>query len=218
MTGSALSPNIPQQAGGGLLNQPGTPKISNNAIGGFQLTIFLENLESAFFQEGLMNYTQWSSGDQTAGVTPSSPDTMPSSDSTAGEVPNPTTFETKISPDWAFNLALDFINPKTCSNLPEFLLSIPIYPDLGIFGYGVPSSATPNGPGKLIFKMGQPNMLPQGWNQGQLYMAWVNQKIVPAYTPVTVQGSELHADVQPGMFGIAYAALTNQNTATNADD
>ena len=68
MTGSALSPNITQQAGGGLLNQPGTPKISNNAIGGFQLTIFLENLESAFFQEGLMNYTQWSSGDQTAGV------------------------------------------------------------------------------------------------------------------------------------------------------
>jgi len=137
---------------------------------------------------------------------------------TAGEVPNPTTFETKISAVWAFNLALDFIIPNTCSNLPQFFSSIPIFPDLGIIGYGAPSFANPTAPGKLIFQVGQPNMLPQGWNSGKLYMAWVNQANTPAYTPVTVQGTELHADVQPGMFGIAYAALTNQNTATNIDD
>lgn len=137
---------------------------------------------------------------------------------TANEIPNPTTFETKISAAWAYNLALDFVIAGTCSNLPQSITSLPIFPDLGIVGYGGPSFATPNAPGKLIFQVGQPNMLPQGWNQGQLYMAWVNQNNVPAYTAVTVQGNELHADVQPGMFGIAYAALTNQNTATNVDD
>jgi len=301
VTGTALPPNIAQAAGGGLPNQPGTPKISQNAIDGFQLANFLENLESAFFQEGLMNYTQWGTGGQTNGVSNmmvvshiaaqeevhvasivgllqgnGAPDVAPCQYNfpitdetsflalgniitsvgisalialadgvsttdpaleatiasiipvesrhdaffrlTANELPNPTTFETKISPLWAFNLALDFIIPNSCTNLPQSITSLHIYPDLGIIGYGGPSFATPNAPGKLIFQVGQPSMLPQGWNQGQLYMAWVNQNNVPAYTPVTVQGNELHADVHPGMFGIAYAALTNQNTATNVDD
>jgi len=136
----------------------------------------------------------------------------------AKEVPNPTTFETRISAAWAFNLAMDFVIPHSCTNLPASITSLPIYPDLGIVGYGGPSFATPNSPGKLIFQVGQPNMLPQGWNQGQLFMAWVNQDDVPAYTPVTVQGNELHADVHPGMFGVAFAALTNQNWATNIND
>jgi hypothetical protein len=301
VTGTALPPNIAQQAGGGLPNQPGTPKISLNAINSFHLANFLENLESNFFQEGLMNYTRWGTGDQVNGVSnmavvsriaaqeevhvasivgllegngapgvaPCQYD-FPITDETsflalasiitnvgigalqdladglsttdpgleatvasiipvesrhdaffrlfAKEVPNPTTFETRISGIWAFNLALDFIIPGSCPDLPSFLTSLPIFPDLGIIGYGGPSFATPNSPGKLIFQVGQPNMLPQGWNSGPLYMAWVNQDNVPAYTPVTVQGNELHADVQPGMFGVAYAALTNQNTATNIND
>jgi hypothetical protein len=301
VTGTALPPNIAQQAGGGLPNQPGTPKISQNAINAFQLANFLENLESALFQEGLMNYTQWGTGGQTNGVSnmavvariaaqeevhvasivgllqgngaqdvapceynfPTTDETSflalsniitsvgisalvaladgvsasdPALEATiasiipvesrhdaffrvnAGEVPNPTTFETKISPEWAFNLALDFIVANSCKNLPQSLTSLPVYSDLGIVGYGGPSFATPNAPGKLIFQVGSPGMLPQGWNQGQLYMAWVSQNNVPAYTPVTVQGNELHADVNPGMFGVAYAALTNQNTATNIAD
>jgi len=138
---------------------------------------------------------------------------------TANEIPNPTTFETKISGIWAYNLALDFTLGGSCQNLPQSITSLPVFPDLGIVGYGGPSFATPNAPGKLIFKVGQPNMLPQNWNSKPLYMAWVNQNNVPAYTPVTINGNgELHADVQPGMFGIAFAALTNQNTALNVDD
>ena len=303
VTGTNLPPNIAHQAGGGLPNQPGTPQVSQNGLENFQLANFLENLESAFFQEGLMNYTRWGTGGQTNGVSnmavvsriaaqeevhvasivgllkgggaqdvaPCQYD-FPITDETsflalgniittvgigaligladgvsgtdpgleatvasiipvesrhdaffrltASEVPNPTTFETKISGAWAFNLALDFVIPGSCPNLQQisFLQSLPIFPDLGIVGYGGPSFATPNSPGKLIFQVGQPSMMPQGWNSGQLYMAWVNQDNVPAYTPVTVQGNELHADVQPGMFGIAFAALTNQNTATNVDD
>ena len=302
VTGTALPPNIAQQAGGGPPNTPGAPKISSNAIDGFHLANFLENLESAFFQEGMMNYTQWGAGANTNGVsnaaivariaaqeevhvasivgllqgngaqdiapcqynfpTTDEPsflalaniittvgisalialaDGISASDPaleatiasiipvesrhdaffrlSAGEVPNPTTFETKISPQWAFNLALDFIIPNTCNNLPSSLTSLPIYPDLGIIGYGGPSAANPSAPGKLIFKVGQPSALPQGWNNGgNLYMAWVTQNNVPAYTAVTVQGDELHADVFPGMFGTAYAALTNQNWATNIND
>lgn len=62
-------------------------------------------------------------------------------------------------------------------------------------------------------------MLPQGWSSGPLYMAWVNQNNVPAHTPVTQIGiRELHANVRPEMYGIACAALTDQNTAINVDD
>ncbi|KIW92335.1 uncharacterized protein Z519_07319 [Cladophialophora bantiana CBS 173.52] len=301
VTGTNLPSNIAQLAGGGLPNQPGSPRVSQSGLGNFQLANFLENLESAFFQEGLINYTQWGTGGQTNGVSnmavvsriaaqeevhvasivgllqangaqdvapceynfPTTDEksflalgniittvgigalislsdglstTDPSIEATvasiipvesrhdaffrltANEIPNPTTFETKISAIWAYNLALDFIVGGSCTNLPYSITSLPVFPDLGIVGYGGPSFATPNAPGKLIFKVGQPTMLPQGWNSGQLYMAWVNQNNVPAYTPVTVDGDELHADVQPGMFGIAFAALTNQNTATNVDD
>ncbi|KIX01285.1 uncharacterized protein Z518_09010 [Rhinocladiella mackenziei CBS 650.93] len=302
VTGTALPPHITQQAGGGLPNTPGTPHISQNAVSLFQLANFLENLESAFFQEGLMNFTQWGTGGQTNGVSnmavvshiaaqeevhvasivsllkgngaqdvapcqygfPVTDETsffalgniittvgigalialqngLSQSDPgleatigtilpvesrhdaffriTANEVPNPTTFETGISGIWAYNLALDFILGGSCPNLPQSIASLPVFPDLGIVGYGAPSFTTPNAPGKLIFKVGQPNLLPQGWNSGPLYMAWVNQDNLPAYTPVTINANgELHADVQPGMFGIAFAALTNQNSATNIDD
>jgi len=303
VTGTALPPQITQQAGGGLPNTPGTPHISNTAIAAFQLANFLENLESAFFQEGFQNYTTWgTTGAQINGVnnmnvvghiaaqeevhvaaiagllqgngaqsvapcqynfpvtdetsffalgniittvgigaliglqdslSTTDPELMATVGSilpvesrhdaffrmTAGEIPNPTVFETEISGAWAYNLGLDFTVAGSCPNLPSSITSLPVFPDLGIVGYGGPSFATPNSPGKLIFQVGQPSMLPQGWNSGALYMAWVNQDNVPAYTPVTVdQNQQLHADVQPGMFGIAFAALTNQNTATNIND
>lgn len=302
VTGTALPPNIAQQAGGGLPNQLGSPRVSQNGLSNFQVANFLENLESAFFQEGLFNFSSWGTGSQTNGM--SNIDVVshiaaqeevhvaaivsllrgngvqdvapcqynfPVTDQssffalgniittigigalvglqsalalsdptieatigsilpvesrhdaffriTANEIPNPTTFETPISGIWAYNLALDFVIAGSCSNLPQSITSLPVFPDLGIVGYGGPSFATPNAPGKLIFRVGQPDMLPRSWNSGPLYMAWVNQNNLPAYTPVTVlQNGELHADVQPGMFGIAFAALTNQNTATNIDD
>ncbi|OAG36044.1 hypothetical protein AYO21_09762 [Fonsecaea monophora] len=301
VTGTNLPGNIAQQAGGGLPNQPGSPHVSQSGLSAFQLANFLENLESAFFQEGLMNFTQWGTGGQTNGVSnmvvvshiaaqeevhvasivgllqangaqdvapceynfPTTDETsflalgniittvgigalialadgLSTTDPgleatvasilpvesrhdaffrmTANEIPNPTTFETPISAIWAYNLALDFIVGNSCHNLPSSITSLPVFPDLGIVGYGGPSFANPSAPGKLIFKVGQPTMLPQGWNSGPLYMAWVNQNNVPAYTAVTQQGDELHADVHPGMFGLAFAALTNQNTATNIND
>ena len=53
------------------------------------------------------------------------------------EVPNPTTFETKISGIWAYNLALDFIQHGSCGNLPSFIRSLPVFPDLQLVGSGM---------------------------------------------------------------------------------
>jgi len=301
ITGTALPPQITESAGGGLPNTPGTPHISSNAVNNFGLANFLENLESAFFQEGLANFTTWGNSGTTNGVSnvevvshiaaqeevhvaaivgllkgngamdvPPCQYSFPTTDEnsflalgniittvgigalidlldglstsdpgleatvgsilpvesrhdaffrmTAGEIPNPTTFETRISGIWAYNLALDFVVPGSCPYLPPFITSLPVFPDLAIVGSSGPSFATPNAPGALHFQVGQPSLMPAGWNSKPLYMAWVNQDNVPAYTPVTVVGNVLQADVQPNMFGMAFAALTNQNTATNIVD
>jgi Ferritin-like domain len=53
------------------------------------------------------------------------------------EVPNPSTFETRISGIWAYNLALDFIQHGSCGNLPQFIRSLPVFPDLQLVGSGM---------------------------------------------------------------------------------
>ncbi|KEF63377.1 uncharacterized protein A1O9_01354 [Exophiala aquamarina CBS 119918] len=216
ITGTALPPNIAHQAGGGLPNQPGSPRVLQNGLSNFQVANFLENLESAFFQEGLFNLSQWAHCGQgrnscgsnsflvawkSFGVQDVAPcqyifpvtdqssffalgniittvgigalvglqSALALSDPTieatigyilpvesrhdaffritANEIPNPTTFETPISGIWAYNLALDFVMAGSCSNLPQAVASLPVFPDLGIVGYGDPSFATPNAPG-----------------------------------------------------------------------
>lgn len=52
------------------------------------------------------------------------------------EVPNVSTFETRISGIWAYNLALDFIRHGSCGNVPGFIRSLPVFPDLHLVGSG----------------------------------------------------------------------------------
>jgi len=140
---------------------------------------------------------------------------------TASELPNPGTFDTRISGIWAYNMALDFVVPGSCPFLPPFITSLPVFPNLAIIGAGEPSFATPNAPGCLTFIVVQSDMLPNGWSYSAqpLFMAWVNERNIPAYTPVTVVNDyQLQADVPPGLFGMAFVALTNQNTAKNIND
>jgi hypothetical protein len=59
ITGSQLPAESIATAGGGPANAPPPPGISQNAIAASQLANFLENLESNYFQTGLMNLTQW---------------------------------------------------------------------------------------------------------------------------------------------------------------
>lgn len=55
-----LCNNVTDIAGGGLPNIGKPPSISESAVKGFQLALFLENLEVSFFQAGLSNITEWS--------------------------------------------------------------------------------------------------------------------------------------------------------------
>jgi hypothetical protein len=47
-------------AGGSLPDIGKLSSISTSAVKGFQLALFLENLEASFFQTGLTNITEWS--------------------------------------------------------------------------------------------------------------------------------------------------------------
>jgi Ferritin-like domain len=215
-----LDPKYGRVAGGTESQILTTQGLSQDGIGWLQLANFLENLEVAFFHEGVSNYTQrWKSNTKVSGVktadvirriaaqesvhkesienllaangaqpvhscTYSFPVTNEKSflalasiitnvgignlintvgklSETDGqldasiasiipvearhdaffrlynkEVPNPSTFETRISGIWAYNLALDFIQHGSCGNLPQFIRSLPVYPDLVLVGSG----------------------------------------------------------------------------------
>lgn len=304
--GSAINSQVTQLAGGGIPvnNNPPAAKLSQNAVNGFELTNFLENLESNFFQNGLANLTTWGTAGYTNGVNnldvvtavaaqeevhvanlvkvitgnggqavvpcryqfpvadaPSffalaniitsvgigalidfeaslattDPGVVPAVGSivpvearhdaffrlTANEHPNPTAFETRISAQWAYNLALDFVVADSCTNLPSFITSLPVFPDIQVIGAGPPSFAATNGePGSLTFAVLTPHLMADNWNtSGTLYMGWVDAANSPVYTQVTHSGhGDFTADIPSGLFGMAFAALTNQNTATNVAD
>ena len=55
----ARSESVADTAGGAPPNGPPPAKISDDAIADFQGVNFLENLEAAFFEEGLKNLTAW---------------------------------------------------------------------------------------------------------------------------------------------------------------
>ena len=140
---------------------------------------------------------------------------------TANEHPNPTAFETRISGAWAYNLALDFVVADSCTNLPSFITSLPVFPDIQVIGAGPPSFAAKNNePGSLTFTILNPKQMYAHWNtSGPLYMGWVDAANSPVYTPaIDVGGGDFKADIPAGLFGMAFAALTNQNTATNVAD
>jgi hypothetical protein len=140
---------------------------------------------------------------------------------TANEHPNPTAFETRISGTWAYNLALDFVVANSCTDLPSFITSLPVFPDIQVIGAGPPSFAAANGePGSLTFTVLNPNQMYTHWNtSGPLYMGWVDAANSPVYTAVTHVGNgNFMADIPAGLFGMAFAALTNQNTAANIAD
>ena len=139
----------------------------------------------------------------------------------AKEVPNPSAFATQISGIWAYNLALDFVVPGSCKAIPKAISSLPIYPDLVIQGAGAASFANPDAPGSLTFRVGQENLMPQGSAGKQYYIGWLNEEGLPKYTKATVSGTDSRtytADVPSGLFGQAYAVLTEQNQATNVGD
>ena len=125
-------------------------------------------------------------------------------------VPFPTPFDTPLSGDFALNLANQFIVPGTCPpNAPQFpvLPTLTTTTDLGYAtGTGVP----------VTFRIG--GGTDSTW-ASTIYVGWVNQFNVPAYTPATLNGDgTVTTNIPDGLAGAAFAALTNQTTAATTVD
>lgn len=71
-------------------------------------------------------------------------------------------------------MALDFVEPGSCKNPPAYFKDIKVYPDLHLGGTGKPTELTPNSPGGLQFTIGQPDLMPQGWQDKDLWIGWAN--------------------------------------------
>ena len=114
--------------------------------------------------------------------------------------PNPAPQDTRISPEWALNLALPFVLPGSCPLSP----AVRRFPSLEILGVMTPTTT-------MITFATTANV-----TQG-MYVGWVNQANVPVYTSISVlagmpQGV-FNTTVPPGMGGMAFAALTGQTMA-----
>lgn len=124
-----------------------------------------------------------------------------------GKVPNLAPFNTGISDIWAYNFALSFIVPGSCS----VEVPLPILPILTVSNASSgPANSTMNeslreftwDPVQITFvtKAGK-----------QLLVGWVNQLNMLVYTPlnITVKGKGI-APVPQGMNGVAFATVTTQ--------
>ncbi len=60
VTAAPLCNNTIAAAGGSLPDIGKPSSVSTSAVKGFQLALFLENLEMSFFQTGMTNITEWS--------------------------------------------------------------------------------------------------------------------------------------------------------------
>lgn len=120
-----------------------------------------------------------------------------------GGAPNPTPFDTRISGPWALHLAMPFVVPGSCALTPV----VPTFPDLNIVsGPAGPVTGTDQ---QITFSAAGVTEA----QSGTLFIAWVNQANVPLYTPVTVCDGNFVTTIPKGLAGVAFAALTAQNTA-----
>jgi Ferritin-like domain len=113
--------------------------------------------------------------------------------SVKGKVPNPTPFDPCISDLWAYNLALSFVVPGSCSVevplpiLPKLTIAQPtampsVNPTASYANTTTPYTNTTEGLTKLEF-IWDPMQTPFSAESGkQLLIVWVNQLNVPVYT------------------------------------
>ena len=156
-----------------------------------------------------------------------------------GKVPNPAPFDTGISSIWAYNLALPFVVPGSC----PVEIPIPILPTLFVSSLpantpsanttGTPPGGAPYGNTTTSpFGCGnatvRPSQMEFTWDltqmtflveQGKpLFVGWINQLNVPAYTELSITGhGKGIADVPQGANGVTFAAVTSQ-LPDNAND
>jgi hypothetical protein len=127
------------------------------------------------------------------------------------EAPDPTPFDTPLSPAYAFNLILGYVQPDSCPQLPN----LPVLPQLTIASQ---SPAT---------TLGSPAMAPTSVAfsfdssikvKSKLLVGWLNQANEPVYSTLAVIGAGKGTTTVPkGLNGVAFAAVTNQSTETTVD-
>ena len=125
-------------------------------------------------------------------------------------VPNPAPFDTRISGPYALNLASQFIVPGSCAATPKF----PVIPPMSVVSPHHGSLTTGTGR-EIQFKVDH-TAVPQG-KKNSLFVAWLNQANVPVYTPAKFEGGKVVTDIPSGLSGVAFAALTAQNTAADVN-
>jgi len=121
--------------------------------------------------------------------------------------PSASPFNTALSTTFAYNIALTFVDPRSCPQL----LPLPILPSLNLTEPVFVSTAPKTPPTSITFTA-------SGVSQTQkLYVGWVNQANPVMYSNVTILNGVATADIPTGLTGIAFAALTADNTATTVD-
>ena len=127
-------------------------------------------------------------------------------------IPNPAPFDTGISGIYALNLALPFVVPGSC---PDGMPDFPVIPGLKQTSGSSPLTGS-TGPIDFTFDASQVKNFD---SKTTYYIGWINQANVINYTPATVSADgEVKSTIPAGMAGLAFAALTGQNTAINVDD
>ncbi|RDW59019.1 hypothetical protein BP5796_11943 [Coleophoma crateriformis] len=121
--------------------------------------------------------------------------------------PSASPFNTGLSTTFAYNIALTYVDPRSCPQLPD----LAILPSLNLTSPMVGATAPATPPTSITFTAS--GNLPKG----NLYIGWVNQANPVAYSNVTVTNGIATADIPAGMTGIAFAALTTQTVAMTVD-
>jgi Ferritin-like domain len=292
-----ISQSVISNAGGGVPDPPDPKNISQNAISGFTIANFIENVEASFFAQAMANMTSNSdymnakvngvslsdvvtkvaaqeavhvatietlltaNGAKTvppckylfsvsnmddflvqanvitsasigavnalsALIAQTDPDLVTSTTTiitvearhdaffrvAASEVPNPTPFDTPLSPTYAFNLILSFVQPDSCPQLPD----LPVLPQLTVASQSPPTTlgAPAMAPTSVTFAFDSKLEV----DAAKLFVGWLNQANEPVYSKLTLTSAgQGTTSVPKGLNGVAFAAVTNQSSETTVD-
>lgn len=121
-------------------------------------------------------------------------------------------FDTPATPAWAYNFALEYSRPGSCS----VELPLPILPKLSInkktSGYVRPGTNV-----SVEWDAAAKYAVAQSGNQ--VFVAWVNQVAQPVFTALTLfDENSGSASVPTGLSGTAFAVLTTQQQLTSIAD
>ncbi|KAN0101479.1 hypothetical protein V8E51_011989 [Hyaloscypha variabilis] len=121
--------------------------------------------------------------------------------------PSASPFNTALSQTFAYNIALSFVDPRSCPQL----LPLPILPSLNLTSPVFVSTAPTTPPTSITFTASGVSAT------DKLFVGWVNQANPIVYSNVTISNGVATADVPTGLTGIAFAALTREISATTVD-